>query len=403
MIDAVRLTAVLTHPIQYYAPWFRHIEEHAPEIALTVVYAMQPTPEQQGVGFERAFEWDVPLTDGYRSMTVRTAEPGDHIESSRFTGLDVPAIGNAIAGTRPDVVMIPGWHSITLVRALWRCRRLGIPTLYRGDSHLQSGPAGWRRPLWSLKTRFLLRQFDGFLSPGLRVDEYLAWYGVPGDRIFRVPHAVDNEMFATTALPYQQTEGRAEARRRWGIAPDAFVPLFAGKLVGSKHPLDVVRAAAALGSGASLVVAGSGPLDADMRAEAARLGVDLKAIGFLNQTELGRAYGIADCLVLPSDYAETWGLVVNEALATGLPVVVSDAVGCAPDLVRDGESGYIYPLGDMPSLAGALENVRQRKAEGYDWATRARAAVREFNFDAMTAGLARASRSVIRCRSSAPC
>ncbi len=108
MTAPVRLTAVLTHPIQYYAPWFRHIQEHAPEIALTVVYATQPTPEQQGIGFERAFEWDVPLTGGYQSITVRAAEPGDRIDSSHFTGLDVPAIGGAIAATNPDVVMIPG-------------------------------------------------------------------------------------------------------------------------------------------------------------------------------------------------------------------------------------------------------------------------------------------------------
>jgi glycosyltransferase involved in cell wall biosynthesis len=392
----VRLTAVLTHPIQYYAPWFRHVEEHAPEIALTVVYATEPTPEQQGVGFDRAFAWDVPLTDGYRSITVRTAAPGDRIDSRHFTGLDVPAIGRAIAGTEPDVVLIPGWHSITLVRALATCRRLAIPTLYRGDSHLQSGPAGWTRPLWSLKTRLLLRQFDGYLSPGRRVDEYLASFGVPHYRTFRAPHAVDNDLFATSAVPYRTPDARAEARRRCGIAVDAFVPLFVGKLVGTKHPLDVVRAAATLGDRVSVLVAGSGPLDAVMRAEAARLGVDLKAIGFVNQTELGRVYAIADCLVLPSDFAETWGLVVNEALATGLPVVVSDAVGCAPDLLRDGESGYMFPLGNVGRLAAALGSIRQRKADGYDWGPACRTIVGECSYDAMTAGLVRACRSVIR-------
>ena len=133
-----------------------------------------------------------------------------------------------------------------------------------------------------------------------------------------------------------------------------------------------------------------------MRAEAVRHGVDLKAIGFVNQTELGQVYAVADCLVLPSGFAETWGLVVNEALATGLPVVVSDAVGCAPDLLREGESGYMYPLGNVSGLAAALERVRQRKAAGYDWGPACRAIVSEFSYDAMTAGLVRACRSVIR-------
>ena len=391
----VRLTAVLTHPIQYYAPWFRHIEERAPEIALTVVHATEPTPEQQGVGFDRAFEWDVPLTEGYRSLTVRPPKPGDRVDSSSFTGLDVPEISRAIADTNPDVAMITGWYSVTLVRALVACRRLGVPTLYRGDSHLLSGPRNWKRLLWTAKTGLLLRQFDGFLSPGQRVNEYLRWYRIPEHRIFRVPHAVDNSRFAASAAPYQDPAPRAAARRDWGIAPDAFVPMFVGKLVGSKRPLNTVRAAAHLGSGVTLLVVGSGPLGDEMVATARELGVDMRLVGFLNQTEIGRAYAVADCLTLPSDFPETWGLVVNEALATGLPCVLSDAVGCGPDLLRPDETGYVYPLGDVPALAGALQKVRDRGASGYDWAPKCREVIANYSYDAMTEGLVRACRSVI--------
>src|SRR5439155_9846710 len=133
--------------------------------------------------FDRAFEWDVPLTEGYRSLTARPPRPGDRVDSASFRGLDVPEISRAIADTHPDVVMITGWYSITLVRALVASRRLGVPTLYRGDSHLLSGPPNWKRLLWTAKTGFLLRQFNGFLSPGKRVNEYLRWYGVPEHRI----------------------------------------------------------------------------------------------------------------------------------------------------------------------------------------------------------------------------
>jgi len=395
MSARIRLTAVLTHPIQYYAPWFRHIQAHAPEIDLTVLHATEPTPVQQGVGFDQAFEWDVPLTEGYRAVTVRSAKPTDRIDSGHFTGLDVPEIGDAIAKTRPDVAMITGWYSVTLVRALIACRRLGVPTLNRGDSHLLSGPRGWKRLLWTLKTRVFLRQFDGFLCPGQRVEEYLHWHGVPDYRIFRVPHAVDNDMFAATAAPFQQPEARAAARQRLGIESDAFVPLFVGKLVPSKRPTNIVRAAARLGGRVSVMFVGSGALEAELRAIAAELRVDLKLIGFRNQTELGEAYALADCLVLPSDYPETWGLVVNEALATGLPCVVSDAVGCAPDMIRDGQSGYVYPLGNVEELAAAFEKVRRRKAEGYDWRAGCRQVVREFSYDAMTTELLRASRSAL--------
>ena len=395
MTHPVRLTVVLTHPIQYYAPWFRHIHAHAPEIALTVVYAARPTPAQQGVGFDRAFEWDVPLTTGYRSLVVRDAAPGERVDSDSFAGLDVAEIGEAIASTTPDAVVITGWYSKTLVRALAACRRLGIPTLYRGDSHLDSAPAGWRRPIWALKTWWLLRLFDGYLSPGTRVDRYLRRFGAADDRIFRVPHGVDNEMFARTAAPYQRPDARAAARREIGIDDRTFAVLFVGKLVDRKRPLDLVRAVARLGGRGALLVAGAGPLEAAVCAEASRLGVDLRMLGFLNQTELGRAYAIADCLALPSDRTETWGLVVNEALAAGVPVVVSDAVGCAPDLARDGETGRRHPLGDVPALTDALDAIRRAQTAGHDFAPACRAAIAGSDFAAMTTGLVRAARSVI--------
>jgi hypothetical protein len=91
------------------------------------VYATQPTPAQQGVGFDRPFEWDAPLIDGYRSVVVRPPHAGDRIDSGSFTGLDVPQIGRAIADTRPDIVLITGWYSITLVRALFASGGWGFP------------------------------------------------------------------------------------------------------------------------------------------------------------------------------------------------------------------------------------------------------------------------------------
>ncbi len=392
----IRLTVVLTHPIQYYAPWFKHIAAHAPELDLTVVHAIQPSAEQQGVGFNRAFTWDVPLTDGYRSVVVRPSRPDDRVDSGSFTGLDVREIGAAIAATKPDVAVISGWYSITLVRALLACRRMGVPTLYRGDSHLRSGPTGWRRLPWIAKTWLLLKQFDGYLSPGTRVNDYLRWFGAPDFRIFNVPHGIDNEMFARTAAPFSDPAARAAARRSLGIDPGAFVPLFVGKLIASKRPLNVVRAVAHLSGTTTLAIVGSGQLEAAVAAEAERLHVDVRFLGFLNQTELGKAYAIADCLTLPSDFPETWGLVVNEALATGLPVVVSEAVGCAPDLVIPDRTGYCYPLDDIAALADRLQRVKQRKADGYDWAPACREMVDKFSLDAMTTGLAVACRSVLR-------
>src|SRR5438046_5144083 len=159
MNGPIRLTCVLTHPVQYYAPWFRWIHANCPEIDLHVVYASAPDSRQQGTGFGQEFTWDVPLTDGYSSAIVRPPRPSDRFDSSHFWGLDVPEIAAAIRDARPDVVVVFGWYSVTLVRAIRAARRLKVPVLYRGDTNLASAPRGWRRPLWVAKTRRLLAQF----------------------------------------------------------------------------------------------------------------------------------------------------------------------------------------------------------------------------------------------------
>jgi glycosyltransferase involved in cell wall biosynthesis len=389
----IRLTAVLTHPIQYYAPWFSHIARHCSSLDLTVLYGTQPTAEQQGVGFDAAFDWDMPLTEGYRSRVLRAARPGDSMRSDRFWGLDVPEIGAAVRESRPDVVLLPGWHSLTLVRALWACRRAGIPVLYRGDTHLGTRPEGWRGPLWAARTRFLLRRFSGWLAVGQRAHAYLRHFGAPAARVWASPHAVDNDFFA------EASRGRrAASRQRFGLRDEEFVVLFAGKLEPKKRPLDVVRALAALKPGAALLVAGGGPLERGLREEGARLRVWVVWAGFLNQSEMPGAYAAADCLALPSDSGDSWGLVVNEALATGLPCVVSERVGCAPDLITPGETGEVFPAGAVPALTAALECVRASARAGHDWAPACRARASAYSFAAATAGLVAACLAVARPR-----
>ncbi len=399
-VRPIRLTAVLTHPIQYYSPWFRHVASRAPGIDLTVLYATEPTAEQQGTGFGRAFQWDVPLRDGYRSQVVRAARPRDRVDSGSFFGIDAREIGAALRATHPDVVLVPGWHSITFVRAIVAARRLEIPLLFRGDSNLDSAPDGWKRPLWRRKTKCLLSLFDGYLSAGRRVRAYLESMGVQSWQIADTPHSVDNERFAGAARPHQSAEGRVAARARWGLPADACVLLFAGKLEAKKRPLDVIRAAARLERRAVVLIVGAGPLEPACRTEALQLGVQTIFAGFLNQSELGAAYAVADLLVLPSDSRETWGLVVNEALATGLPAVVSDRVGCAPDLVDD-ETGATFPCGDVEALAAAIERVRRRALTGlYGDACRARA--KRFDVEAAAAGLLKSCRLVARVPAAAP-
>lgn len=344
-----RIGFLVSHPIQYYAPIFREL---ARRCDLTVFFAHQQTAEQQArAGFKVAFDWDVDLLSGYESrfLANRARQPS----TDRFSGCDTPGIADEIARGKFDAFVVPGWALRSYWQAVQACRRLRVPVFVRGDSQLGSQRGRATRFVKALAFSQLLRRFDGFLYVGQRNREYLAHYGVPPHRLFFSPHCVDNEAF---------TAGAAEARRAAGAITQG--PgrrrrvLFAGKLIARKHPVDLVRAVALLRNRSlEVAFAGSGDLEKELRAIAAAAGVPAQFLGFVNQSELPATYASADVLALPSDGQETWGLVVNEAMACGVPAVVSDAVGCGPDLVEPGVTGATFPFGNVAALAGAIDDT----------------------------------------------
>ncbi len=188
---------------------------------------------------------------------------------------------------------------------------------------------------------------------GERSRAYYKHYGYPTRQLFFSPQCVDAEWFASHATP---ARGRA-LRSCLGIGTEENAVLFAGKLIPLKRSIDVIEACATHGlSGTHLIVAGSGQLEGAMRERADSLGVKLHLLGFQNQTEMPGVYAAADALILPSSQ-ETWGLVANEALACGTPIVVSDAVGCAPDLAADQTAGRTFPVADTAALSRAIKEI----------------------------------------------
>jgi len=389
----LRITFAMTHPVQYYSPWFRYINDRCPEIQLTVIYGTVPTAEQQGVGFGVSFEWDTSPLDGYHSEQVRQAKPDDYLHSDRFFGLDVPGMGRAVRDSRPDAVVVPGWYSSTLLRTLVACRVHGIPAIYRGDTPLTSVRGPLRSFAWSARTRTMLRLFQSFLTVGERNREYLEHFGVPGSRIHFSPSCVDNEFFELCAAAARTPAGRASVRAKLGIPQDDFAILFVGKLDDNKRPWDTLAAAAHLGPNTTAVIVGSGPASDRCRDDAVRLGVRAVFSGFVNQSGLGEIYAACDACVLPS-VSDTWGLVVNESLASGTPCVASDGVGCGPDLIHRGETGNVFPVADIPALASALKGIREQKASGHDFADDCRRVASRYSFSVATDGLLAAARSV---------
>ena len=344
-----RLFAVETHPIQYKAPLFRRLAAH-PELDLTVLYAMIPDAAQQGAGFGVAFAWDVPLREGYaHEMLDNRAK---HPSVTAFSGCDTPGIMARLRRDRPDAVLVNGWVSKTCLQALWACRRLGLPCLVRGEANLLRPRAAWKHLMHGL----LLRQYAGYLAIGSANRDFYRFHRCPPERIFPVPYAVDNGFFAAQATA--RTGRRDELCAAFGISPAARVFLFVGKLEEKKHPLDLLEAISLLPEEGRervhVLVAGDGPLRAECERFARDKRLRVAFAGFLNQSRLPDAYAAADVLVLPSDAGETWGLVVNEAMASGRPAVVSRAAGCCADLVREGETGRSFACRAVRGLSEIL-------------------------------------------------
>lgn len=350
-----RLAVVSSHPVQYYGPLLRRL---ALDIDLHVFFAHRATADDQArAGFGTAFEWDVDLTSGYAHTF-----PGNvarRAGTDRFSGCDTPEIGALLREGRFDAVLLMGWHLKSYVQGLVAAKRLGLPVMVRGDSHLETPRSVLKRAAKSVAYPPFLRLFDAALYVGRQARSYYEHYRFPEARLHFSPHCVDTGWFAARST----REARQRLRAQLGLAPATPVVLFAGKLMAMKRPLDAVEAAARLrqqGMGVEIMIAGDGALRPTIETAAATANVPVHMLGFCNQSAMPAVYAAADVLVLPSDGRETWGLVANEALACGRPIIVSSACGCAADLAVDGDVGRMFGVGDIAALAAAVAAALDR-------------------------------------------
>jgi glycosyltransferase involved in cell wall biosynthesis len=326
------------------APWFRELAARG-DFALHVVFLRHLDQVEQGVGFGTPFVWDLPLLEGYSSESLQLPK-GNKAMVTGYRKLSA-----AIHAHRSDVVVVTGWNEPLLMCAMWVACRSRARLLIRGESNDLRQRGAFTR----LAHRMILRLADGFLSIGAANRRFYLNNGVPAERIFEGAYFVETERML--AMYDAHRADREQLRAELGIAPDDTVLLFCGKHVAFKRPIWLVEAAAALRTKSptvSVLYAGSGELTETLKSRAKALGVPAHFTGFLNQTELWRAYLTADIFVLPSTSGETWGLVTNEAMLFGLPVLVCDEVGCRADLVIDGETGY----GFAPSVEALTEKAQ---------------------------------------------
>jgi glycosyltransferase involved in cell wall biosynthesis len=381
------LVFIGSHVIQYYGPLFRLLAA-SPKVDLRVLYCSRKGAEtylDHDLGVR--VKWDLPLLEGYRYEFLRNFALSDR---GFFRHIN-PGIVMALWRQRPTAVWVSGWGTLSMWLTYLSCRIMGIPYFVYGDNTFpleRPGPLGWAR---RVLLRSLFRNAGGFLLQGIMNGDFYAHYGADRRKFFLVPYAVDNERFHRDSR-LSEAERRA-GREALGIDRDRVVLLFAGKLIERKNPahlLDAVSRMTARDRVAVLYMGDGRARDA-LEREARARGIPAHFTGFVNQTQMPAYYALADVFVLPSSM-DPRGTVTNEAMACELPVVISNMVGIygEGDIVREGENGFIYQVGDNARLAELLDRLVLDAALRTRMGKRSWEIIRGWNFERDIDGIVQA-------------
>lgn len=349
---ASRLAVCLSHPIQYKVPLLRLLSQH-PQISQlkAFFYADTGLVAQANAYHGTAVQWDIPLLDGYEYEFLPSRLVGTGGRRYRIA----PSVFARIFRGRWDAVLIHSYTYPSDWLAWLACRLRGIPVLFGGEMYpvnYRYQPSFIERSLAPSLKRAMVKGCNACLAIGSVAREVLEGMGVPPERIFPAPYAVDNERFIAHAAALAPE--RSQLRSWLGISPDLPVVLCVAGMVPVKRQQDLIEALARLHVPAQLVLVGSGPLLENVRALCQQRLPGAILPGFVNQSALPEYYAAADIFALPSE-AETFGLVVNEAMCFGLPIVASSGVAATRDLVHHGDNGFVFPPGDVQALASYLE------------------------------------------------
>lgn len=389
----VRVAYLVSHPIQYQVPLLRRIAQE-PEIELTVLYGSDFSVRgYKDEGFGVDVKWDLPLLEGYRyEMLPVLRDVGTQTVTSPINRGILSRLRGRGGEPAFDLLWVHGYSTINSLHAMLAAKALGIPVLLRAESWLEDRP---RSPLKLLGKRlffaWLATMIDGVLPIGTRNAEYWTHYFGASVPQFLMPYAVDNELFRR--LSREASARRAELQAELGLDPDRPVILFASKLQARKHCDHLLEAykrllAGGLESAPYLVIVGDGEQRAELERDAA--GLDgARFCGFRNQSELPRFFDLATVFVLPSR-DEPWGLIVNEAMNAGRPVIVSEGVGCQTDLVTHGVEGLVFPVGSIEALCHALMQIFATRGLVQEMGAAASKRISGWGFEEDVSGLRRA-------------
>lgn len=384
------LAVVSTHPIQYHAPVYRVLQTQF-GVPVTAVYGSDfSVVGYHDREFGADFAWDTDLLTGYTSIFLSQVAHGGARSVEEITA---DGVGSALRQIRPRALLLIGYSDKLYRTAFWQARQLRLPLLFRAEvTDHALARSQIKSVLRDQMLAFLYRRCSTLLYIGQHSQAHYRRLGCPEHKLMFSPYCVDIAPFQTDEHAREQL--RNITRARLNLNDDQHVILFCGKLSERKGPDLIIEAVKQLPSATrqqtAVLFLGDGDMRPALNAMAVSApAVETRFVGFQNQLALSQYYHAADMLVLPSRQGETWGLVVNEALHHGLPCVVSDAVGCAPDLVRAGITGEIFRSGQSDDLSHALMRAMSMPNDG---ARRARCQqqVEGYTVDRAAQGIAQA-------------
>jgi glycosyltransferase involved in cell wall biosynthesis len=343
----------------------------AQKINIKVFYTWgQSAKEKFDPGFGKKVDWDIPLTDGYPYEWVKNASPNPG--SHHFKGIINPDLISRLNTWQPDAILIFGWAYQSHLKVL-RHFKNKIPVYFRGDSTLLDPQNRFKAPLRSLFLKWVYRHIDHAFYVGANNKAYFKKYGLKDEQLSFAPHAIDNDRFAIN-----RHDDTLKLRQSMDINTGDTIILFAGKLEEKKSPQLLLDAFLNLKlSNTHLVFVGNGILEDVLKANDNK---NIHFIDFQNQSIMPVVYQTCDLFCLPSKGpGETWGLAVNEAMACGKPVLVSDKVGCAVDLVTK-DNGIVFKSEDVEDLTSSLKKLLANRKQLIEYGQQSELLIKNWNF-----------------------
>ena len=389
----IRLGAYAPSPVYYRSGLYRRMAAD-PRLEFTAIFSSSAGLRPGDLGYGKPVSFDSDALGGFESVFLRHADRTE--ADGSFTSLLDFDVVPLVLRRRFEILWLHGYYSATHLLAAATQIARGGHLLIREEQTLLNERPVWKKVLKKPLLRLLFARSSG-LFIGTRNLEWFRHHGMPDERLFQVPFCVDNHFFRSEGERLAPL--RPELRAEFGIQPEAGpVILSVARLVPKKQPLVLLDAFKRVRAQyrCTLLIVGSGPSEGEMRDFVGREGIqDVVFAGFMNQSEISRAYAAADVFALASGWHETWGLVVNEAMNFNLPVVVSDKVGCAADLVRHAENGYIYPHDRPDELARYLTLLITDPARRALFGQRSAETIAPLNDDVAADGVLEAVRAVV--------